>query len=137
MDLDHVVIWVDDPLKSLAFYVDVVGLAPVRGEQYRAGDAPFPSARINATAIIDLTAKDTAGDVDTMTKTERSAGFPVNHVCIAMSKEEYEALDARLQAHGVDTSSRRVVTYGARGNAPHAFYFKDPDGNVIEARHYD
>jgi catechol 2,3-dioxygenase-like lactoylglutathione lyase family enzyme len=137
MDLDHVVIWVDDPLKSLDFYVDVVGLEPVRGQEYRAGEAPFPSARINALSIIDLTARDTAPDVDTMTKTSRSAGYPVNHVCISMSKEEYEALDARLTAHGVDTSSRRVVTYGARGNAPHAFYFSDPDGNVIEARYYD
>jgi catechol 2,3-dioxygenase-like lactoylglutathione lyase family enzyme len=137
VDLDHVVIWVDDPLKSLDFYVNVVGLEPVRAEEYRTGDAPFPSARINATAIIDLTARDTASDVDTMTKTARAAGYPVNHVCISMSKEEYEALDARLTAHGVDTSSRRVVTYGARGNAPHAFYFHDLDNNVIEARYYD
>jgi catechol-2,3-dioxygenase len=28
-------------------------------------------------------------------------------------------------------------TYGARGWAPEAFYFADPDGNVIEARHYE
>jgi catechol 2,3-dioxygenase-like lactoylglutathione lyase family enzyme len=137
MDLDHVVIWVDDPLKSLAFYVDVVGFQPVRAEEYRAGEAPFPSVRINATSIIDLTARDTAADVDTMTKTSATAGFPVNHVCVSVSKEEYEALDARLTAYGVDTSSRRVVTYGARGNAPHAFYFRDPDNNVIEARYYD
>jgi len=137
MDLDHVVIWVDDPLKSLTFYVDVVGLQPVRGDEYRAGEAPFPSVRISATSIIDLTARDTAADVDTMTKTSQTAGFPVNHVCISMGRDEYEALDARLRAHGVDTSSRRVVTYGARGNAPHAFYFRDPDNNVIEARYYD
>jgi glyoxylase I family protein len=137
MDLDHVVIWVDDPLKSLDFYVNVVGLEPVRGEEYRAGEAPFPSVRINATSIIDLTARDGAPDVDAMTKTSKTAGFPVNHVCISVSKEEYEALDARLTAHGVDTSSRRVVTYGARGNAPHAFYFSDPDNNVIEARYYE
>jgi catechol 2,3-dioxygenase-like lactoylglutathione lyase family enzyme len=137
MDLDHVVIWVDDPLKSLTFYIDVVGLQPVRADEYRAGEAPFPSVRVNATSIIDLTARDTAAGVDTMTKTSETAGFPVNHVCISMTKDEYEALDARLTAHGVDTSSRRVVTYGARGNAPHAFYFRDLDNNVIEARYYD
>ena len=37
MELDHVVIWVDDPLKSLDFYVNVVGLTPVRGEEFRVG----------------------------------------------------------------------------------------------------
>jgi hypothetical protein len=26
---------------------------------------------------------------------------------------------------------------GARGNATRSFNFRDPDGNVFEARHYD
>lgn len=137
MELDHVVIWVEDPIKSLEFYVGVVGLAPVRGDEYRAGDAPFPSVRVSDTSIIDLTARSEAEAVDTMTKTDRTTGFPVNHICIAMSKDEYEALSDRLEAHGVDTSARREVTYGARALAPVAFYFHDPDNNVIEARHYE
>lgn len=137
MDLDHVVIWVDDPLKSVDFYVDVVGLEPVRAEEFRNGAAPFPSVRVAERSIIDLTPRHDAAAVNAMTKTSATAGFPVNHLCIAMSKDEYEALSARLEAHGVDTSARRVVTYGARGNAPHAFYFRDPDNNVIEARYYD
>lgn len=137
MDLDHVVIWVDDPLKSVDFYVDVVGLKPVRAEEFRDGEAPFPSVRVTERSIIDLTPRHDAEAVDSMTKASASSGFPVNHICIAMSREEYEALSARLEAHGVDTSARRVVTYGARGNAPHAFYFRDPDNNVIEARYYD
>lgn len=137
MDLDHVVIWVDDPLKSVDFYVNVVGLRPVRADEFEAGEAPFPSVRVTERSIIDLTPRQDAAAVNEMTKTTQTAGFPVNHICIAMSKEEYEALSDRLEAHGVDTSSRRVVTYGARGNAPHAFYFRDPDNNVIEARYYD
>lgn len=137
MDLDHVVIWVDDPLNSIDFYVNIVGLRPVRAEDYRAGNAPFPSVRVNEHSIIDLTPRQDAAAVNAMTKTTASAGFPVNHICIAMGKDEYEALSARLEAHGVDTSSRREVTYGARGNAPHAFYFRDPDNNVVEARYYD
>lgn len=137
MDLDHVVVWVEDPLKSLDFYVNVIGLTPVRGEEFRTGEAPFPSARVNAGSIIDLTPKADASAVDTMTKTGASAGFPVNHVCLAMSRTEYEQLADRLAAAGVDTSSRRVETYGARALAPVAFYFQDLDGNVIEARHYD
>lgn len=136
MELDHVVIWVDDPLRSLDFYVGVVGLAPVRGEDFRAGEAPFPSVRVSEGSIIDLTPRADAAAVNAMTLTGNSAGFPVNHVCIAMSAEEYQALSDRLDANGVDTSARRITTYGARGLAPHAFYFRDPDDNVIEARYY-
>ena len=50
---------------------------------------------------------------------------------------EYDALDRRLQAAGVDTSARLNRTYGARGWAPHGYYFCDPDGNVVEARYYE
>ncbi|HEY3873050.1 MAG TPA: VOC family protein [Actinocrinis sp.] len=137
MELDHVVIWVADPIAALDFYVGVVGLSPVRADEYRAGEAPFPSVRIAEGSIIDLTAHADVDSVDTMTKTPGSAGHPVNHLCIAMSREEYAALAERLEKNGVDTSSRRVETYGARALAPEAFYFSDPDGNVIEARHYD
>jgi glyoxylase I family protein len=28
-------------------------------------------------------------------------------------------------------------SFGARGFAPEAFYFADPDGNVLEARYYE
>lgn len=137
MELDHVVLWVADPIASLDFYVGIVGLAPVRGDEYRKGEAPFPSVRVAEGSIIDLTAISDSADVNTMTKVAGSAGHPVNHVCIAMSEAEYVALAQRLEDHGVDTSARRVETYGARALAPEAFYFSDPDGNVIEARHYE
>lgn len=29
------------------------------------------------------------------------------------------------------------TSFGARGSSKHWFYFQDPDGNVLEARHYD
>lgn len=136
MDLDHVVIWVADPLRSLDFYVNVVGLAPVRGEEFRAGQAPFPSVRVSETSIIDLNPLGATAEVDALTKTAGSTGHPVNHICISVTADEYEAVNARLGAHGVDTSAQLEHTYGARAWAPVAFYFHDPDGNVIEIRHY-
>ncbi|QLL07107.1 VOC family protein [Mycobacterium vicinigordonae] len=137
MRLDHIVLWTRDPRASMDFYTRVVGLAPVRFEEYEAGQAPFPSVRVCDDAIIDLMAVDGAPFTEAMTKVAGSAGHRVNHVCLAMSKDEYDALDRRLQAEGVDTSARLDNSFGAQGWAPQGYYFADPDGNVVEARYYN
>ena len=119
------------------FYTRVVGLDPLRVEEFEAGNAPFPSMRVSEDSIIDLIPTDNAAGTESLTKVVGSAGHRVNHVCLAMSISEYDELDRRLQAEGVDTSARLNHSYGARGWAPHGYYFADPDGNVIEARYYD
>lgn len=123
------VLWTKDPRAALDFYTGVVGLTPLRSGEFEAGEAPFPSVRVCADSVIDLMPVEMAAG--------GSGGNPVNHVCLALSKSEYDELDRRLQAAGVDTSVRMSHSYGAQGYAPEAFYFADPDGNVIEARHYD
>ncbi|OBF51976.1 dioxygenase [Mycobacterium sp. 852002-53434_SCH5985345] len=135
--LDHVVLWTRDPRASMDFYTRVVGLEPVRFAEFEAGDAPFPSVRVCEESIIDLSPRAAVATTESMTRAQGSAGYPVNHVCLALSKAEYEALDQRLQAEGVDTSARLSRTFGARGWAPQGYYFTDPDGNVIEARYYE
>ena len=55
--LDHVVFWSDDPLRAVAFYQEVVGLEPVRLEEFRAGQAPFPSLRVSPESVIDVMAR--------------------------------------------------------------------------------
>jgi glyoxylase I family protein len=128
MRLDHIVLWTKDPRAAVDFYTTVVGLAPVRWREFEAGEAPFPSVRVCEDSIIDLMPVQMAkGD----------AGRPVNHVCLALSQAEYDALDARLQAAAVDISARMDHNFGARGWAPQAFYFSDLDGNVVEARYYE
>lgn len=47
MELDHAVIWVKNAEKSLAFYVDILGLTPVRAAEFQDGKARFPSVRLN------------------------------------------------------------------------------------------
>jgi catechol 2,3-dioxygenase-like lactoylglutathione lyase family enzyme len=137
MRLDHVVLWTKNPRVSMDFYTRVVGLAPVRFSEFDAGEAPFPSVRVCADSIIDLSPVESIPGTETLTRIEGSAGHPVNHVCLALSKAEYEALDRRLQAEGVDTSARLSGSFGARGRAPQGYYFADPDGNVVEARYYE
>jgi catechol 2,3-dioxygenase-like lactoylglutathione lyase family enzyme len=134
--LDHVVLWVDDPLRAVEFYEKVLGLAGVRVDDFRAGRAPFPSIRVSEDTIIDLMARVAAPMVEAMAGAGGSAGHPVNHVCLALGAREFEALRARLATHGVATSPDMEQSFGARGLAPRAFYFRDPDGNVLEARYY-
>ncbi len=45
MDIDHVVLWVESPQRALEFYVGVLGLAPVRAQDFEEGRTSFPSVR--------------------------------------------------------------------------------------------
>lgn len=134
--VDHVVFWTDDPLRAADFYERVVGLTPVRHEEFRAGTAPFVSVRVSPSAIIDLMARAAAPIVDAMAGAAGSAGHPVNHVCLAMPEADYHALRGRLEANGVALSPVMEQSFGAQGLARQAFYFRDLDGNVVEARYY-
>jgi catechol 2,3-dioxygenase-like lactoylglutathione lyase family enzyme len=139
--LDHVVLWVQDPLASVDFYEKVVGFPGVRVAEFRAGKAPFPSVRISDDAIIDLMKREAAPMLNAMAamgdeKAADSAGHPVNHVCVAMSQEEFDELRRRLTEAGREPRAFLTRSFGARGVAPNTFYFTDLDGNVLEARYY-
>ncbi|WP_431308933.1 VOC family protein, partial [Halalkalibacter flavus] len=43
-----------DVERALEFYTGVLGLTPMRVEEWRAGELPFPCARVNNETIIDL-----------------------------------------------------------------------------------
>ena len=51
---DHLVLWVDDVERSLAFYLGELGLEPVRVDEWRRGEVFFPSVRVDPTTILDL-----------------------------------------------------------------------------------
>jgi glyoxylase I family protein len=53
-----------------------------------------------------------------------------------MSRDDVDALRRRLADAGVSVSTVMTNSFGARGLAPEAVYFRDPDNNVIEARFY-
>ncbi len=131
------VLWVEDPLRAVDFYERVVGLAGVRVEEFRSGQAPFPSVRISEDTIVDLMSRSAAPVVDLLSGSTGSAGHPVNHLCVSMGEADFEALRQRLEKGGITASTMMEQSFGARGLAPRAFYFRDPDGNVLEARYYD
>jgi catechol 2,3-dioxygenase-like lactoylglutathione lyase family enzyme len=132
LELDHIVLAVSDMDAMLRFYLDVVGLAPHRVDEYRAGAALFPCARINASTIVDLLPQapwSAAGAT--------AATYPnLNHFCIALERGDWEPLLARLERAGVEIEAGPMTLSGARGDGT-SIYVRDPDGNRVELRHYD
>ncbi|GHJ03863.1 VOC family protein [Streptomyces olivaceus] len=135
--LDHVVLWVRDPVAAAGFYEENLGLRPLRLTEYAAGTVSFPSVRLNEETILDLAPHSMAERMRVLPGADASAGHPVNHVCLSLSRPDFEALRTRLEEGSVPVSELSHDSYGARGPARRSFYFADPDGNIIEARHYD
>ena len=61
LGLDHVVLVVADVERSLEWYSGVVGGAPTRVEEWRAGEVLFPSVRLSDSTISSLGASGTHG----------------------------------------------------------------------------
>ncbi|MFV0136637.1 VOC family protein [Streptomyces sp. HMX87] len=134
--LDHVVLWVRDPVAAAAFYEKALGMQPLRVAEFAAGTVAFPSVRLNDETIFDLAPLTMAERMGMLPGAAASAGHAVNHVCLALPEQDFDALRSRLEEQGVPVSGFSYDAYGARGPARRSFYFRDPDGNIFEARHY-
>ena len=130
--MDHIVVNVEDEEKMIAFYSNVLEFPPERLEDFRAGDAPFPSVRLNSELIIDLFPK------KMWQKNVRigQGRENLNHFCITLSKGTWENLLERLHANHIDIEEGPVLRWGAQGNGM-SIYFRDPEENLIEARYYE
>jgi catechol 2,3-dioxygenase-like lactoylglutathione lyase family enzyme len=130
--MDHIVLNVEDDEKMIAFYAEMLGFPTERLGEYRSGTVPFPSIRLNDATIIDLFPK--------KLWQESSAAGPgrenLNHFCIALTKAAWMELQERLLAGKVPIEQGPVPRWGAQGTGT-SIYFRDPEGNLIEARYYD
>ena len=118
-ELDHVVLRCRDIETTLAWYQDNLGLAPVRVEEWRAGEVLFPSLRVNARTIIDLLPGD-------------SADGRLDHICLVVAPVDLDALATSGRFEVIDGPAPR---YGARGDGT-SLYVRDPDGLTVELRCY-
>jgi catechol 2,3-dioxygenase-like lactoylglutathione lyase family enzyme len=115
---DHLVLNVADARRSVRFYVQVLGLAPERVDEWEAGEAPFPSVRVDATTVIDIMELDRGGE-------------NVDHLCLVVD-DDIDALAGREDLH---VQVGPVDRWGAQGVA-RSVYLRDPDGNLVELRRY-
>jgi catechol 2,3-dioxygenase-like lactoylglutathione lyase family enzyme len=119
IEFDHLVLNVSDVERALDFYCGPLGLEPMRVDEWRAGQVPFPSVRVTGDTIIDLVGKP-RGESN------------VDHFCLVVEPLDWqEVLDS-----GVFTVLEGPVgRSGARGEAT-SIYVTDPDHNTIELRWY-
>ena len=117
--LDHIVLCVADVERALSWYVDELGLEPLRVDEWRNGEVFFPSARVDATTIIDFFP-------------EPASGKNMEHVCLVIEPTD---LDALARSDRFDVASGPSEVFGARGMG-RSVYVRDPDGNLVELRCY-
>lgn len=120
LGLDHLVLVVSDVERTLDWYTKHAGLSLVRLDEWRAGEAPFPSLRIDEASIIDVI----PGRAE-----EASERGHLDHICFVVSEPDRAALAAELEV--VDEGTR----FGARGLGE-SIYVRDPDGLLVEFRSY-
>ncbi|MDY0811067.1 VOC family protein [Kitasatospora purpeofusca] len=116
---DHLVLNVRDIERSLEFYGGLLGLEPVRVEEWRAGKVSFPSLRVTPETIIDL-----------MSRPRGESN--VDHICLTVDPLDWQQV---IDAGVFHVLEGPVPRYGARGSAT-SIYVQDPDGNTVELRWY-
>jgi catechol 2,3-dioxygenase-like lactoylglutathione lyase family enzyme len=117
---DHVVMICHDIEASLGFYEGVLGLDALDLDEWRNGDALFPSVRVNQQTIIDLL----PGEPD---------GRNTDHICLVIEPTDLHKLVERKDLNVVNGPVQR----GGACGMGWSIYVLDPDGHLIELKQYD
>ena len=121
LGFDHLVLRCADVEATLGWYVERIGLAPVRLDEWRSGAAPFPSLRVDEGTILDLVPA--ASDL---------ADGRLDHICLVVDEDSLERV---VHGGGFEIVDGPGPRFGARGVAT-SVYVRDPDGLVVELRCY-
>lgn len=117
--IDHLVLCVADVERSVAWYRDHLGLSAERLDEWRSGDAPFVSLRVDDHTLVDLVA-------------DAPDGRNVDHVAYVTDPGSFD----RFVADHVDLIEMGPSRlFGAMGVGD-GVYLRDPDGHRVELRTY-
>ena len=101
----------------------------MRVDEWRAGTVLFPSVRIDATTDHRPLPRELAGDDAATTR----PSVATSTTCVSSSSR---AICRRVADSGTfDVVGGPAELFGARGQGI-GLYVRDPDGNVVELRHY-
>jgi len=119
--IDHIVLRCTDQEATLAWYMKHAGLTSVNVDEWRAGNASFPSLRVNEDTIIDYVAG----------RDPEAQHGSLDHICLVVNADELAALkdDPELTVQSEGPRS------GARGIGQ-SIYVRDPDDLLVEFRCY-
>jgi catechol 2,3-dioxygenase-like lactoylglutathione lyase family enzyme len=116
-------LYVSDPERSAAFYVDALGLRVIAtGDRLTALDAGEGSVLL----LFKRGATDVWADLPEGRIPPHGAEGP-SHFAFAIAAAAVDAWRARLVAHGVTIESEVAWPRGGR-----SLYFRDPDGHSVE-----
>lgn len=115
VQLNHTIVWANDPAASAAFLADILGLpAPRRFMHFH---------------IVDM---ENGVSLDFM---QQDGKIALQHYAFLVSEAEFDASFSRIQERGLDYWADPARTmpgqinhhFGGRG-----VYFKDPNGHLLE-----
>ena len=124
LQLDHLILAVNDRVRSIEFYTRILGFT------YEGERAPFAMIRVTPGLVLQLAPWGTKGG---------------EHLAFAMPRAEFDDVFERIRDAGIEygDSFHSVGNMrgpgdeaGARG-AGKALYFFDPNKHLIEIRYYD
>ncbi len=135
MKLNHITIVVSDIEKSKRFYKDILNLdsnfeEEIGGEQFSKVTA-IPDLRLRFAV---LTAENTDMIIELAQFINPPTKINNDFRHIAFEVEDVDEIYSKLKEKGIETLSEPVIikSPNPKMNGKKFFYFKDPDGNLIE-----
>ena len=127
--IDHVAITVQDVVKTLAFYKEVLGATTHFEDLWREGKIPVVLLQVGASRMSVHSASGPA------TPHAHAPTPGSEDICFRWDAPIERAV-AHLADKGVEVIEGPVPRPAADGTNGHSVYFRDPDGNLIEVSNY-
>ncbi|HEY1109535.1 MAG TPA: VOC family protein [Opitutaceae bacterium] len=119
------ILYTDDLAKAVAFYRDVLGLAPMKGDPARFQALDAGAGRV--LLLFKRGATLTVQPVPTGGTIPPHDGSGPQHIAFGIAVADYERWLARLASRGVAVESEATWERGGR-----SVYFRDPDRHLLE-----